>query len=139
MTADLPLGDAVTSDLPIGDADVYFSCAVPNCSACSLEAAYRAVRTHQTPFDITLYETSNACHECNQGGRLICCHFCNLVFHATCVPAMRPHVPQAGFVCVGCFADSFPLKRVEYNNMFYQRPPACPLQITVGWPVLRGR
>jgi hypothetical protein len=61
----------------------------------------------------------------------VCCDFCDVVFHATCIPALRPHLPPAGLACVECFADSFPDQRAAYDRLFYQRPPVLPVSTSL--------
>jgi hypothetical protein len=52
--------------------------------------------------------------------------------HATCVPALRPHLPPAGLACVECFTESFPAQRDAYARLFHQPPLALPLPTTLG-------
>ncbi len=104
-----------------------FDCNISACSAYALNDADLAVSRVQTPLDTHLYDTNDACAVCSTGGTLLCCEFCNLVFHASCVPALRPHLPPDGLACVACFADSYPDQRAAYERTFYQRPLALPL------------
>ncbi len=52
----------------------------------------------------------------------MCCDFCDLVYHQTCVPAMQPHQPTRGFVCVECYRDVLPDLADTYRRIFFQLP-----------------
>ena len=95
-----------------------FSCAVTDCGACALEQAFLEVRACQEPFD-ERYRTSDHCNICLKGGHLILCDFCEVVYHSTCLPAMQAHIPAAGFVCVDCYADSFPNRKDQYSSLLF--------------------
>jgi hypothetical protein len=75
----------------------------------------------QEPLDTNLYEHNPVCDKCETGGTLICCDFCNVFYHATCIPGMRAHVPDAGFVCEEYHAQSFPDRQQEYAYIFAGR------------------
>jgi hypothetical protein len=105
---------------PVGP-PVLFTCAVPDCPSCALERAYLAVRAVQEPLDTNLYDHNPVCDKCETGGTLICCEFCNVVYHATCIPGMRAHVPDAGFVYEECHAQSFPDRQQEYAQLLAGR------------------
>jgi hypothetical protein len=98
-----------------------FTFAVPSCPSCALERAYLAIRAAQKPLDTNLYEHNPVCDKCETGGTLICCDFCNIVYHATCIPGMRAHVPAAGFVCEECHAQTFPDRQQEYAQILAGR------------------
>ena len=98
----------VTAGPPPVGSPVLLTCAVPECPSCALERAYLAVRAVQESMDTNLYEHNPVGHKCETGGSLICCEFCNVVYHANCIPGMRAHVPVAGFACEECHAQSFP-------------------------------
>ncbi len=89
-----------------------------------------AVRAHQEPFD-ERYDTNNNCQVCSLGGSLVCCTFCNLVYHPTCIPAMQAHKPVAVFVCVKCFGDTFPAQKKLYKRVLFDLE--CPLPASP-WP-----
>ena len=117
------------------DSPPIFGCNLPDCSACALDAAYLAVLRSQPRMDTQLYASHDSCAVCETGGNLVCCDFCDVVFHATCVPALRPHLPPAGLVCVECFTETFPAQRDAYDRLFYQRPLTLPLSATIGPPL----
>ena len=98
-----------------------FTCAVPACPSCALERAYFAVRAVQEPLDTNLYEHNPVCDKCETGGTHICCDFCNIVYHATCIPGMHANVPAAGFVCEECYAQTFPNRQQEYAQLLAGR------------------
>jgi hypothetical protein len=85
--------------------------------------------------DTQLYASHDSCAVCATGGNLVCCDFCEVAFHATCVPALRPHLPPAGLACVECFTETFPAQRDAYDRLFYQRPLTLPLSATLGPPL----
>jgi hypothetical protein len=95
-----------------------------------LERIFSAVRAHQEPFD-ERYETNTQCQVCSLGGSLICCTFCNIVYHPTCIPAMQAHLPDAGFVSVKCFGDTFPAHKKLYKRVLFDI--ACPVPAS-SWP-----
>ena len=46
---------------------------------------------------------------CDRGGGFVCCSFCNLVFHRTCLTeASRASVDDDDWACLACAADSVP-------------------------------
>ena len=105
LTLDIPSASLPPSTL---DSPPTFVCNLPDCSACAINDAYLAVLRSQPRMDTQLYASHDACAVCAEGGTLVCCDFCDVVFHATCVPALRPHLPPAGLACVECFTESFP-------------------------------
>ena len=80
-----------------------YLCAGPHCTACFLDSAYAEVRMLQPPLEATTYQHNDVCEACDQGGTLVFCDYCNVVYHHSCVPAMQPHQPLRGFVCVDCY------------------------------------
>jgi hypothetical protein len=94
--------------------------------------AFLAVRAHQESFD-ERYETNNNCQVCSLGGSLVCCTFCNLVYHPTCIPAMQAHILVTGFVCVKCFGDTFPAQKKLYKRVLFDLE--CPLPASP-WPTI---
>jgi hypothetical protein len=116
-----------SSPSPPLDSPPIFDCNIPACSACALNDAYLAVSRVQPRMDTQLYASHDTCAVCAADGTLVCCEFCDVVFHATCIPALRPHLPPAGLTCAECFADSFPDQRATYDRLFYQRPLALPV------------
>jgi hypothetical protein len=103
------------------DPPVLFKCAVTDCPSCALKRAYLAVRAVQEPLDTTLYEHNPVCDKCETGGTLICCDFCNLIYHAHFIPGMRAQVHTAGFVCEDCHAQTFPDRQQEYAHLLVGR------------------
>ena len=90
--------------------------------------------------DSVLYAHHDACAVCATGGLLVMCDFCDLVYHQACVPAMQPHQPTRGFVCVECYRDVLPDLADTYRRIFFQLPldaasvssPLIDLDVSVG-------
>ena len=52
---------------------------------------------------------NDICEYCDRGGSLVCCSFCNLVFHRTCLTeASRATLDDDDWACLACAADSMP-------------------------------
>ena len=122
---------APSSPSPPLDSPPIFDCNLPAWSACALNEAYLAVSRVQPRMDTHLYASHDTCAVCAAGGTLVCCDFCDVVFHATCIPALRPHFPPAGLACIECFADSFPDQRAAYDRLFYPRSLALPISTPI--------
>ncbi len=110
---------AASSPSPSLDSPPIFDCNLPAWSACALNEAYLAVSRVQPRMDTHLYASHDTCAVCAAGGTLVCCDFCDVAFHATCIPALRPHFPPAGLACIECFADSFPDQRAAFDRLFF--------------------
>ena len=46
---------------------------------------------------------NDLCDVCNEGGELLCCSTCNLVFHLECVRPTLEQVPDGEWSCPHCF------------------------------------
>jgi hypothetical protein len=53
--------------------------------------------------------TNDECERCNQGGEVIECGFCNLVFHGFClpIPLTNAELPEGDFVCPECELQAY--------------------------------
>jgi len=69
-------------------------------------------------FDQDKYEHVDHCYQCRQGGSLVCCDWCDAVWHAACVqPPLdeKTYREEEDFCCPVCTAEA--------ESLYFQRHP----------------
>ncbi|CAJ1946666.1 unnamed protein product [Cylindrotheca closterium] len=56
-----------------------------------------------------LSEHNDLCDVCNEGGELLCCSTCNLVFHLGCLRPALAELPQGDWSCPYCILSGTPV------------------------------
>ena len=59
---------------------------------------------------------NDLCEVCNKGGNVMCCSFCNLVYHPHCLLPKLDKVPEQEWACPAC-AKVFRKKKKRYHNL----------------------
>ncbi len=71
-----------------------------------LESAFPLSEPRVVLSELDLFDQRNdSCDLCNQGGNLLCCETCNLVFHLHCIRPKLKEVPPGDWSCAFCWAD----------------------------------
>ena len=60
---------------------------------------------------------NNSCDLCNQGGDLLCCETCNLIFHLHCIRPKLKEVPPGDWSCAFCWADGLMENNKDNKNV----------------------
>lgn len=63
--------------------------------------------------DIGDFQHNDLCETCGQGGELLCCSTCNLVFHLECSRPQLTELPPDDWSCAFCVSSEGLLRKIS--------------------------
>ena len=89
---------------------------VNNGAAAAAETAADVAETANPPGN-DKDEHDYECNACDEGGDLMCCNFCTLTYHATCLPSSKGNELPEVFACPVCISEG---KKSIFKDCVYE-------------------